>query len=335
MMGKLLDDDIRNDALPLVSIVIPSYNCAQYLPECIDSCLAQTYPNIEIIVVDDGSTDNTKTVLQPYLGKVVYFFQENGGLAEARNTGQRIARGEYIAWLDADDIAHPERIMVQALYLEEHPATVLVCSNFFAFDETGEEYEEYCVQYYSQLDVSGGVGGLLSKESGGVAVAGASANVFAGNGRYTLIWGNFIHPPTVMIRAEGCRKAGNLNNNIPTQEDWEYFFRVSKFGGIAWVDYPLLRYRLHSQQMSSTANAVKNATGIVRVFESMLKEEHEYASDNKLEIRKMLGRFCASAVYTLLEDRQKTAAMGYLKKCFLCSPFSVRNYKLLAKLVLS
>ena len=337
-----INDDNHNGTLPLVSIVIPAYNADKYLSECVESCLVQSYPNFEIIVVDDGSTDNTKEVLRSYQGKIVYHYQENAGLAEARNTCHRIANGKYVAWLDADDIAHPERILLQALYLEKHREVVLVCTNFSAFDEMGKKYDGYTSQYYSQLQVPGGVGEILPEideidpiSYHSVNCSIASTKVFSGDGRYKLIWGNFIHPPTVMIRKSVCKKAGELKKNISTQEDWEYFFRISRYGKVAWIDYSLLHYRLHSQQMSSTSNAVKNAKGIVSVFEDMLSEEQEYAKKNKREVHKTLGRFCASAAYTLIEDGKKSEAVAYLKKSFLCNPLMLINYKLFAKWLLS
>jgi glycosyltransferase involved in cell wall biosynthesis len=98
---------------PLVSVVIPAYNYGHYVTEAVDSVLAQTYPNVEIIVVDDGSTDETPDRLKPYLGKIVYIRQENQGLSAARNTGIRHARGEWIGLLDADDLWHPGKLEVQ------------------------------------------------------------------------------------------------------------------------------------------------------------------------------------------------------------------------------
>ena len=334
----MIDNNKHNGMLPLVSIVIPVYNGAGYLSECVESCLGQSYPNLEIVVIDDGSTDDSRDVLQPYQKKIVYHYQENAGLAGARNTGHRIAKGKYIAWLDADDIAHPERILLQALYLEKHEEVVLVCTNFSAFDEMGKKYDDYATQNYSQLQVPEGIREILPEieeiNSGsyhGVNCTIASKKIFSGDGRHKLIWGNFIHPPTIMMRKSAYRKAGELKRNIPTQEDWEYFFRISKYGRIAWIDYPLLKYRLHSQQMSSTSNAVKNAKGIVSVFEDMLKEEQAYAKDNEREVRKKLGRFCAGAAYTLIEAGKRSEALVYLKKSFRCNPLMLINYKLVVK----
>ncbi|MDE5121033.1 MAG: glycosyltransferase family 2 protein, partial [Trichodesmium sp. St19_bin1] len=89
---------------PKVSIIIPVYNCELYITQGIESVLNQTYTDYEIIVIDDGSTDNTHQVLQPYMKKIRYFFHENKGLSATRNQGIKMAKGELIALLDADDL---------------------------------------------------------------------------------------------------------------------------------------------------------------------------------------------------------------------------------------
>ena len=92
-----------------VSIIIPSYNCASYVEEAVQSALSQTYSDCEVVVINDGSTDNTEEVLAPYRDKIVYISQENKGLAGARNSGIKRASGDYITFLDADDIFLPEK----------------------------------------------------------------------------------------------------------------------------------------------------------------------------------------------------------------------------------
>jgi glycosyltransferase involved in cell wall biosynthesis len=91
--------------MPKVSVIIPTYNCAQYITEAIESVLNQTYKDFEIIVVDDGSTDNTNEILRSYIEKkkIRYFYQENSGVSSARNMGVRVSQGEYISFLDSDD----------------------------------------------------------------------------------------------------------------------------------------------------------------------------------------------------------------------------------------
>jgi glycosyltransferase involved in cell wall biosynthesis len=99
--------------MPTISVIIPTYNRATYVTKAIDSILAQTYTDYEIIVVDDGSTDNTKEVLKPYKDKINYIYQENRGVSSARNTGIHAALGQWIAFLDSDDIWLPDKLSSQ------------------------------------------------------------------------------------------------------------------------------------------------------------------------------------------------------------------------------
>ena len=98
---------------PLVSIVIPVYNGSNYMREAIDSALAQTYPNVEIIVVNDGSKDNTREIALSYGDRIRYFEKENGGVSTALNQGIRAMRGEYFSWLSHDDVYYPEKIQTE------------------------------------------------------------------------------------------------------------------------------------------------------------------------------------------------------------------------------
>ncbi len=106
--------------LPLVTVVIPVYNCAKYLTEALDSVFAQTYRPIEVIVVDDGSTDDSADIVRNY-PEVRYFYQSNQGVAVARNVAIAAAEGEFIAFIDADDIWKPHKLSLQITYMLEHP----------------------------------------------------------------------------------------------------------------------------------------------------------------------------------------------------------------------
>lgn len=116
---------------PRVSVIIPTYNCANYIQQAVESVLAQTYGDYEIIVVDDGSTDNTQQVLKPYRERLRYTaFQENQGVSVARNRGLEMARGKLIAFLDADDWFLPRKLEAQVAYLDKHTSVGLVNSGF-------------------------------------------------------------------------------------------------------------------------------------------------------------------------------------------------------------
>src|SRR5262249_50697164 len=117
---------------PLVSVIIPCYKQARYLPEAIDSVLAQIYPNVEVIVVNDGSPDNTEAVASRYGDRIRYVWRPNGGISAARNTGIANMRGLYVKFLDSDDYLHPEQIawQMEALAGREDAVSFTGCRLF-------------------------------------------------------------------------------------------------------------------------------------------------------------------------------------------------------------
>ena len=111
---------------PLVTVVIPTYNRADYIAETIESVLSQTYRNIEVIVIDDGSTDGTAQVVAPFIPRVSYVQQENAERGASRNHGLRLARGKYVAFLDSDDVWLPTKVADDVAYLEARPDVGLI-----------------------------------------------------------------------------------------------------------------------------------------------------------------------------------------------------------------
>ena len=122
---------------PAVSVIIPTYNRGYCISESIDSVLAQTFTDYEILVVDDGSTDDTRERLRAYEDRVRYLWQPHGNAASARNEGLRHARGRYVAWLDSDDTWLPFKLDLQLRVLEQFPDAQIVASDFSAMDESG------------------------------------------------------------------------------------------------------------------------------------------------------------------------------------------------------
>ncbi len=123
--------------LPLVSVVITTYNYAAYLPRAIASVLMQTYPNVEVIVIDDGSTDDTASLIKNYTS-VKYFYQENCGISTARNNGIKRSKGKYVIFLDADDWLEPDAIENNLALIIHHPNVAFISGNYYFFRvETG------------------------------------------------------------------------------------------------------------------------------------------------------------------------------------------------------
>ena len=134
-----------------VSIVIPTFNRRNYITIALDSVLAQTYTNYEIIIIDDGSSDNTKEVLTPYWDKIRYFYQDNRGIPATRNRGIREAKGDYIAFLDSDDYWLPEKLERQIDYFEKNPHCGMVATRCSSITPDGRFRKK------NRIDPTGGL----------------------------------------------------------------------------------------------------------------------------------------------------------------------------------
>lgn len=138
--------DLTQEQNHVVSIIIPTYNYGTYLPTAIQSCLNQTYPSIEIIVVDDGSTDDTKDVVKEFNDRVIYIYQENSGVSAARNKGLELATGDYLAFLDSDDYLTNDSIEIKVDILKKYPDIGIAFSSTYS-KTTGQEGLRYNHRY--------------------------------------------------------------------------------------------------------------------------------------------------------------------------------------------
>jgi len=204
----------------LVSIIIPAWNAKDYIREAVDSALNQTYSYIEVIVVNDGSTDNTEDILKTYISnpKFRYFKHENLGLAYARNTGLKNANGEFIAFLDSDDIFLPEKIANQVEALENNLDFDFSYCDLLHFTDTHpREFFHYCYSY-------------------------PSGNLFA-----ELLKKQFINPLAVVVRKSVFDRYGLFNDQLRRSEDWELWLRFARAGvKFLYVNEVLAHYRVRS-----------------------------------------------------------------------------------------
>lgn len=208
-----------------VSVIIPAYNAEKYIAETIESVLRQSYQDYEIIVVDDGSTDKTRSILESYTDRVRYFYKENGGPASARNLGIKHARGEYIALLDADDIWLPQKLEKQIEVFEKSPDIGLVHSGSIVFDDKNINPER--IRFKDERYCSG--------------------DVFP----YLFIC-NFIGNSTVVLR-KTCFDAVGLFDESPGffgTEDYDMWLRISYRYAVEFIPTPLIKYREHANQIS-------------------------------------------------------------------------------------
>lgn len=240
-----------------VSMVIPAFNCAGTIASAIESCLAQDYEDLEVIVVNDGSTDRTREVLESFGTRIkVVHQQRNGGLASARNTGQRAATGEYLAWMDGDDLAMPTRARLQACVLATQPEIGLVSSDFSAFMTAEVDFESsHLASYYDAISRVGGVEAAYPVSVSPVEVGSRAVAVRTGDVYEALVWGNFVHPPTVMVRRSLLEEVGYADERLRYSSDYDLIVRLARRTRFGFIEAPLLRYRRSIGQMSHGAGA--------------------------------------------------------------------------------
>jgi len=324
----------------LVSVVVPSYNRARVVGQTLDSVLAQTVRALEIIVVDDGSTDDTEAAIRPYRDRgVIYVRTANQGLAAARNTGMLMARGEYVAWLDSDDLWNPEKLAVQLAFLRRHPDTVLIGSDFSAFDEEDGFFERsHARAYYAAIARAGGLPNIFPRRStlptAGLAPDVAlppAIDVYHGPAFDALVGGNCLHPPTVLFRRDVAARVGLLHKRFGRDSDYEYLLRLSRQGPVAYVDHPLMRYRYAPDQMSSDRYLAEIAASRVSVLD-MLKRRDPHLLRRR-DFRRRLG-YSHLAVAHTLSDRDRGEAARHLVHSLAWGYVDGYTAKTVAKLVL-
>ena len=238
------------DDAGLVSIVIPAYNAARYLHAALESALNQTYRgDKEIIVVDDGSSDDTPAVVAACGGQITYLRQDHRGPASARNRGLRRARGEFIAFLDADDLWRPEKLQRQMEIMRSRPDVGLVCCDFQRFTESG-------VFATSNKRLAEPASGWVFRE----------------------LWQrNFISTPTVVLRRECLDAVGLFDEALSYGEDWHLWLRVARHFKVHYVDAPLVSVRCHPQSISAgdpdqrLAAHLATLDDLVRLFPDLAK----------------------------------------------------------------
>ena len=210
---------------------MPAYNAAKYIKETIESVLSQSYSDWELIIIDDGSTDNTLVIVKQYAtsnAQIRYIYQENKGQSFARNRGIEEAKGKYIAFLDADDLFLPTKLEKQIKFLENNPECgVSYCKIYHFFEDNKQK-----LFYNSQPHYSG--------------------DIFE-----KVLAQNFVNPLAVVLRKEILDKYGAF------KEDWrrvdeQYLWVKLAFSGVkfCYLDNPLAYYRVHSQSLSNQAQYI-------------------------------------------------------------------------------
>jgi glycosyltransferase involved in cell wall biosynthesis len=283
---------------PLISVIIPTYNRAAFIKRSVNSVVKQSYKNIEIIVVDDGSTDNTENLIKNVRDKRIKYIKhtENKGVSHARNTGIKIARGEYISFLDSDDEIYPKKIETQYKKLHVLPNTygLIYCGHRIFINSTNEYVEDFLGQKYDNIKE------ILLKRC-----------LFA------------VHAP--LIRKMCFEKCGLFDESLVECEDWDMWIRLSQHYKFTVIPDALVKFYIHEGQKSTH---LKNK---IEARENILLKHKKLLEERKLVYSWHLRRI--GSLYSL--DGNAAAGRRYLLKSILANPANLGSYLHLILSVLS
>lgn len=244
-----------------VSLLIPAFNRGRYIRQTVESALNQTYANIEVIVVDDGSTDDTREILESYAGRIKLLQHpggENRGQSASINLGLSNADGEYVAILDSDDYWEPDKLEYQVCYLDQHPDNGLIYCNGTAVSSNGE----HLYDIYSPDDTEN------SKPEN------------------MLLDCYFLLPNNPLVRMGVINKAGRFDESLRAAQDHDMAIRIAEITPIAYVDKPVFHYRRYDESISRN-NAV-NGWGNGFIILDKARERYPYPSSTIRRIKAVL-----------------------------------------------
>ena len=278
---------------PLVSVVIATHNREKSIGRAVKSALQQSYSNIEIIVIDDGSTDATKNAIESYLksGKVHYIYQENQGVVEARNKAINFARGEYIAILDSDDFwCDKEKIEKQVEFLQKNLDHVLVAGGAIKIDEKGKEIVSY----------------ILPETDEEI--------------RKKILTINVIVNVTALFRKEAWQKVGGYSSQFYALEDWELWLKMGNMG--KFHNLPLF-FATYSGHQSRNPSYVEEKHSRTKRFKLLCKISKKYSHYYPGHI-KSLFYYTLSYIYSFLPLRHKLETLVWrLRTIILRKPYKI------------
>lgn len=256
--------------MPRVSVIVPTFNCARFIGAALESVLAQSYRDYEVIVVDDGSTDDTGAVLDAWKGRISYLLQTNQGPAAARNRAVALSNGEFIAYLDADDLWLPGKLAQQVAFLDEHPECGLVHGEVGVIDESGQLlYERY------------------RNARGRVVLRGHCAT--------ELLKHSVIHMPTVIERRRSYDESGGFDEGLRYAEDYLHWLRLAINGhAFGYIDEPLALYRWRAGSLARDGTAdARRSEALLRVYGSLLSDHNARSRLRMEDLKATRGQIAA------------------------------------------
>lgn len=309
-----------------ISVIIPAYNAEASIAEAVESALLQTYAPLEVIVVDDGSTDGTARLVENRFGSsVVLHRQRNGGASTARNAGMRLAKGDILAFLDADDLWLPMKLDAQMSALAQFP-TADVCYTDVRLPGGNVRGLSYPVF----RDHSWGYRDVFSR-SGQITVGDLVVDVYAGNIIRALLYNGMILPSSALVRAEFARRLQLKWDKGAAGEDALFFMEASRYTEYAYVDAPLVEYRIPERadgRLSANANNPKRIATFIEGVQRIAAESG-VGAEAAGWVRHCLAHSYRRLGYHRLSDLDLALARAPLTVSLRHDPWNIRTYVLL------
>jgi glycosyltransferase involved in cell wall biosynthesis len=317
---------------PLVSVIIPAFNCARYVEDAVESVLNQTYRRFEIIIVNDGSTDDTGSRLKKYKDRVQVVTQENQGSSKARNVGLGLSRGDHVAFLDADDRWRPEKLEWQLACFREIGDVGMVFTDFSAIDPDGGTVAT------SYLDGAFGVfreyGIALtdifrdSRRIAGTGSASDSAGLRAHFGPVfrELCKGNFILPSTTIFRRSHLERIGlRFNERYRCAIDQDFHLRFALHHPVAYLDAVTTGYRIGREgKLSGNPNTPQLILNTIETLKDVFRERESLRNEYRALFREVMGKNYARLAYYYLSVKDRGNARKYSLASLGYDPFRLR-----------
>jgi glycosyltransferase involved in cell wall biosynthesis len=300
----------------LVSVVIPTYNRADLLPRAVTSALAQCIRGDEVIVVDDGSTDNTEAALAPFRDRINYVRIPNGGVSRARNEGMRLARNPLIAFLDSDDEWMPGKLQLQRALLQARPDIQFCFSDTTCQFDSGEVLHHFLASHYKtsrfgECLIGPGVPfSSIAPLPQGID----DFLVHIGDLYTTLMDYVCVTSQTVVARREAVGERLRYPEDLSWREDWECFGRLARSGPVAYIDFDTsLVYRHGGKRLTFDANMLTWARNDVTILSRVWGSDPEFLSKHGERFEKKLRQRQLHLIRVLLRFGRTREARRELK----------------------
>lgn len=307
---------------PMVSVIIPTHNRAHTLRNTIQSVLNQTYQDIEVVVIDDGSTDSTSDLIKESFPSITYIKQSNQGVSVARNVGIRMARGRYVAFVDSDDLWSPDKLRIQVNDLEAHPECSIHLTNII-LERPNLHPEPFNLFLRHSFNIN--------------------KRYLCKHPLFLLLKYDIARIPCCLLRKEELTETDLFNPALPIYEDLDFFLRLAH-KGLPWliINEPLVRANRYPEKTSNLSSLhslepLKCLQYLIKIHENILDTAQHTIAEKKL-LHKTIAGFLREYAYIQIKSGNLKEGHNALKKslCVFPNPKSIllAGYYLFKKVTL-